>query len=147
MLFLMGIRISTLLGSLRQRLAGRLEPAGIELDWHIGNLPHLPWLDAPQALDLLRVIQEIVTNTLKHAKATRMSISADAQTEGSGLQAVLLSIQDNGQGFDTSSPSLGNGMINIRGRLKRMGTYFEISTSLDSGVRYAIRLPVVLSPE
>jgi signal transduction histidine kinase len=55
--------LTTLLGTLRQRFAARLEAAGLHLDWHIADLPPLPWLDAHQALDLLRALQEIITNT------------------------------------------------------------------------------------
>jgi signal transduction histidine kinase len=139
--------LTTLLGSLRQRLAGRLEGAGIQLDWHIGNLPHLPWLDAPQALDLLRVIQEIVTNTLKHANATRMAISANAHADTSGAAVVLLNLQDNGQGFDAAKESSGRGLDNICTRLARMGAGFEVGALPAGGVRYILTLPVVLSPK
>jgi signal transduction histidine kinase len=67
----------TLLASLRYRLGGRLERAGIAIDWQMGEVPPLPWLDARAALEVLRILQELLSNILKHARATRVRISVN----------------------------------------------------------------------
>jgi signal transduction histidine kinase len=90
--------LTTLLGTLRQRFATRLEATNLLLEWDIAPLPPLPWLDAPQALDILRAVQEIITNTLKHAHATQLRIAAQAvypaEQAPSQPSAVLLTLAD-----------------------------------------------------
>jgi signal transduction histidine kinase len=133
--------LTTLLGTLRQRFAGRLEAAGLQLDWHIADLPPLPWLDAPQALDILRVVQEIITNTLKHAHATQLLIVAQVVHPPGQPSAVLLTLADNGQGFDPAAQSTGRGLGNIHTRLARVGAALEVTSQPGQGVSYRISLP------
>ena len=53
-----------MLATLRFRLGRRLELAGIELEWDMQDLPPLAWLGPPQALQLMRIVQEVLTNVL-----------------------------------------------------------------------------------
>jgi signal transduction histidine kinase len=137
--------LTTLLGTLRQRFAGRLEAAGLQLDWHIADLPPVPWLDAPQALDILRVVQEIITNTLKHAHATQLRIAAQVVHPPGQPSAVLLTLADNGQGFSQGAQQEGKGLGNIRTRLARIGAALGVSSQPGQGVCYRISLPLQLS--
>lgn len=134
--------LTTLLGTLRQRFASRLQTAGLDLQWHIADLPALPWLDAPQALDILRVVQEIITNTLKHAQATQLRISAEVVQQTGQRNEVLLTLKDNGQGFDVQAQNRGRGLANIRTRLERIGAVLTVTTQPGQGVHYDIRLPL-----
>jgi signal transduction histidine kinase len=148
--------LTTLLGTLRQRFAGRLEATNLHLNWDIAQLPPLPWLDAPQALDILRAVQEIITNTLKHAHATQLRITAQVvyPPEQSSTQlpdqppsqpsAVLLTLADNGQGFSQGAQPEGKGLGNIRTRLARVGAGLEVTSQPGQGVCYRISLPLEL---
>ena len=62
-------------------------------------------------LNVFRIVQEQLNNILKHAKATEVRISL-VQTKSS----IVLSISDNGVGFDTSQKQKGIGLINIKNR-------------------------------
>ena len=62
--------LTSVLATLRFRLGKRLELAGIGLEWDMQDLPALGWLGPPQALQLMRIVQEVLTNVLKHARAT-----------------------------------------------------------------------------
>lgn len=64
-----------LLGALRFRLGPRLAGAGITLRWRITELPPLIWLDAQSALHVLRILQEVLTNIVKHSRATEISVT------------------------------------------------------------------------
>jgi signal transduction histidine kinase len=141
--------LTTLLGTLRQRFAGRLEATNLHLDWYIAQLPPLPWLDAPQALDILRAVQEIITNTLKHAHATQLRIVAQVVYPAGQPSAVLLTLADNGQGFSQGTQQEGKGLGNIRTRLARVGAALVVSSQPGRGVCYRISLPLgqpVLNP-
>ena len=134
--------LSTLLGTLRQRFADRLQISGLSMHWEIGNLPVLPWLDAPQALDILRALQEIITNILKHAQASNMYISARTTGDTIHPHEVIIDIADDGQGFDASTQTKGRGLTNISTRLHRIGAKVAVNTQPGQGTAYEIRLPM-----
>ena len=83
-----------LLATLRYRWAPRLKQAGLQVDWQVGELPPLPWLDPRSALHILRILQEAFSNAVQHAGATRLRVATE--TDGHGV-AVL--VEDDGRGF------------------------------------------------
>jgi PAS domain S-box-containing protein len=62
-------------------------------------------------LDLFRIVQEQLNNIIKHAKASCVSIDL-SQNEGD----IVLSVRDNGIGFDVTKEVDGIGIINIKSR-------------------------------
>ncbi len=129
--------LPSLLGALRHRFGNRLQAAGLNIVWRMDDLPALPWLDAPHALDLLRVVQEIVTNVLKHASASDLLVSATEQPD----EGVLLILEDNGRGFDSTAVRAGRGLKHLRSRLARIGARLSLDAQTGKGVRYSILLP------
>lgn len=115
-----GHDLVTLLATLRYRLGKRLEAAGLQLEWQVDDLPPLPWLDATAALQVLRIVQEALTNILKHAKARRVTIALKKTGD-----AVEVHIDDDGVGFDTSAasdaPTGSKGLRNLRKRAQSLG--------------------------
>ena len=65
-------------------------------------------------LEIYRIIQELVSNTLKHAKATNISL----QTRVDNKENFHIIFEDNGQGFNPNEVKEGMGMKNIRQRAK-----------------------------
>jgi signal transduction histidine kinase len=132
--------LSTLLATLRYRLGRRLEAAGVHLEWTMDDLPRLPWLAPPDALQLLRLLQEVLTNVLKHAGAQRVHMSARV-TEAA---AVEVRIQDDGCGFDTKSPvhSGGRGLSNLRLRARQLRAVLEMDSAVGRGTIVRLTLPL-----
>ncbi|HMH21173.1 MAG TPA: response regulator [Puia sp.] len=91
-------------------------------------------------LTLYRIVQEQMTNILKHAHATsatiRLSISED--------QLVLL-ISDNGDGYDPAKEIDGVGIINIRSRAEAY--HGQVSISSRPGEGYVLKVQMLLNPE
>lgn len=85
-----------------------------------------------------RIIQEAVSNVLKHAQANEMSI---AVTHAPGRMSVLVS--DNGQGFDTDQTSHGVGLANIRSRAAALGAQVQIDSTPGKGTTVSVECPVV----
>lgn len=129
--------LTTLLATLRHRVGRRLEAAGLHLQWAMDDLPPLPWLDATQALQVLRLLQEALSNVIKHAGARTVGISAQV-ADG----AVLVRVVDDGGGFDPAAAAAGRGMVNMRHRAARLGGLFEITSSPGAGAVVALRLPL-----
>lgn len=85
-------------------------------------------LSPEQTLNLFRCIQECTQNIIKHAGATRAAYEFEA--EGNRLQIV---VRDNGSGFDAGKESTGNGLRNIRNRVKELNGNITIESGGDNG--------------
>jgi signal transduction histidine kinase len=132
-----GHDLTTLLATLRTRVGRRLEGAGLHLQWAMDDLPPLPWLDATQALQVLRLLQEALTNVIKHAGARTVKLSATA-----GSAEVLVQVVDDGNGFEPAAASNGRGLANMRHRVRALHGAMEIYTAPGVGTAVSIRLPV-----
>jgi len=119
---------------IEQQLA-KIESTGycktsVESSLELGDLPK------DQKLVLIRVIQEVLNNAMKHASADSISI----RIKQNDLQRVI-EIQDNGKGFDTSIKSQGSGMYNLKKRMETIGGDFNITSSIGNGTLIHLLLP------
>jgi signal transduction histidine kinase len=80
------------LGNLRYRLEPRLRAAGIALQWQVDDAASLP--SGRPALQVLRIVQEAITNVLKHAGATELRFACLSEAGD-----LVLRIADNGRGL------------------------------------------------
>ena len=129
--------LTSVLATLRFRLGKRLELAGIGLDWNMQDLPTLKWLGPSQALQLMRIVQEVLTNVLKHAHATRMQISAHC----SG-RFIEVCIADNGSGFDTAMTPTGRGLRHLTQRAASLNGSVIIESRPGTGTTVRLLLPI-----
>lgn len=83
-----------------------------------------------------RVVQEALHNCSRHSQATTVRIRVQQHTD-----RLLLSIQDDGQGFDPKQAK-GLGLVGIQERAARLGGKFEIHSERGSGTILAIELPL-----
>jgi signal transduction histidine kinase len=94
----------------------------------------------PAALDLsaYRIIQEAITNVLKHANATRVELSIDYQP-----QSLVLAVSDNGAGStEKVGESAGHGLIGMRERVDLFGGELGAGSSSLGGFTVRARLPI-----
>jgi signal transduction histidine kinase len=132
--------LSTSLGKLRGRLEPLLRRNGIQLSWSIDDMPGLDTFSPEAALHVLRIIQEAVTNTLRHASADRVEVIMTSS--GADQGKLRLSICDDGQGLSPLVPSGGRGIKNIKSRAKELGAEVSIEgTSSGTKVDLAIPFP------
>jgi len=126
-----------LLATLRFRLQPRLDATGLKLRWRIQDIPPILWLDQHNALHILRILQEAITNVIKHAQASEISMSTEADAD-----TVCITVADNGRGFDTDTPTGGKGLANQMRRATAIGG--DVSWTSDAcGTRFRLRLPIV----
>lgn len=87
---------------------------------------------------LYRIVQESLTNVVKHARARHVSIAL-TRMEGS----VTAVVEDDGQGFDPDeAPSGGFGLIGMRERLALLGGRLRIESSPGAGTTIAADVPL-----
>lgn len=94
-------------------------------------------LDKGLCLSLYRILQELINNTIKYAKASVVSMAIT--TSGSTLN---LEYGDNGVGFDLLKVKKGLGLNNIQHRVDAYNGHLEIVTSENSGYRLLISFPL-----
>ncbi len=90
-------------------------------------------------LIVYRVLQEIVTNAVKHSEANEMNISCQMNKSH-----LILDIKDNGIGFIPSSIPKHKqfGLQSIRSRLQVLDAEFKLTSSLGTGTHYLITIPI-----
>lgn len=122
------------LANFRERLIPQLHRLGVELDWSTANLPDVSGVTPGNALTILRILQEAITNALKHGPARRIRIRGGASADG----LAAITIENDGRPFVVGSG--GRGLDNMRRRAERLEAklYFE---SLDQGLRVTLLLP------
>ena len=121
------------LANLRERLVPQLQRMGIELDWSIANLPEVSGVTPGNALTVLRIMQEAITNAIKHGPARRIVIRGATATDGAAI-----TIENDGCGFVEGGA--GRGLTNMRRRAERLNGKLTIGT-VGQGVKLTLLLP------
>ncbi len=121
--------------STRRWAAGDPVPVDIEISGVPRGLPQ----DLEQ--NVLRIAQEAVTNAVKHANATRISIHLQFRPE-----SLDLTVSDNGCGFDTSGVfSLAEGQFGLMGmreRAQRLNGQMDLTSAPGSGTQVHVTFPI-----
>ena len=108
--------------------------AGLPVELHVDGDRY----ELPRAVDLsaYRIVQEGLTNALKHARATKADVTVRYRPD-----EVQLEVRDNGVGSSTSD-GLGHGLVGIRERVKIYGGEMATGTANGGGFVLSTRLPV-----
>jgi signal transduction histidine kinase len=99
----------------------------------------LPAMSDVYSITLYRILQETLTNVIKHSKATQVWVELAIEEHN-----IALTIQDNGTGFSIEENSSGNGIgiDGLRERLTLVGGELVISSSAATGTIISARLPL-----
>ncbi|WP_026950631.1 sensor histidine kinase [Algoriphagus mannitolivorans] len=101
---------------------------------HLDSQGTIKNLTKDQKLILIRVIQECLNNSIKHAHPNQISITISPEKR-------TIQISDDGKGFDTSIASSGSGMTNLKKRMEAIGGKFKIHSTLGKGTDINLVLP------
>ena len=116
---------------------------GIRCELHISPAVKAMQIDPTCATALFRICQELLTNTSRHAQASKVSIAL-TQKE----RALVLNVHDNGKGISEQeikqSPSFG--LLGIRERAALLGGACEIHGTPGQGTTVVVKLPMPPSP-
>ncbi len=113
------------LGNLRYRLEPRFRAAGTELRFRQHDLPDRIDVPPNAALQILRVLQEALTNALKHAHPKTVEVEIMLEPDP---QRFVLVVSDDGPGFDPRAPGRGRGLSGMRRRAQGIGASLEVES-------------------
>jgi signal transduction histidine kinase len=115
-------------------LLAQVQKAGLPVDLTIRGEPRP--LPGTVELNAFRIIQEALTNSLKHAGPTRADVLLDYRPD-----TLYVAVQDHGRGRVAGSPP-GYGLIGMQQRVSMLGGEFDTTTGAEPGFRVAAELPV-----
>ena len=146
------------LGSWRERAMAQLRPHDIALDWRAvtaQGLPVHPELRPWHVIQIVRLLDEAVTNAVKHAHARCITVRIETLASADGLDRGRITVEDDGKGFEIAPDGAAAGAIkaarglrNMRSRAARCGAELELSSCAQGtdreshqGTRVRLTLP------
>jgi signal transduction histidine kinase len=117
------VYITDFTDKLRGYLGQQLQAAG-HIKWELNDDIGVNWkISSSEVMHLFRIVQELVSNVLRHAQAEQILIYFISP----GEQHYKLEVRDNGQGFNTDQQYKGHyGLINIRERAVEINAAVQI---------------------
>ncbi|HKC43979.1 MAG TPA: PAS domain S-box protein [Burkholderiales bacterium] len=118
-----------------------------EVRWDLALSGELESLGEAVNITVYRIVQEALTNVVRHAGATRARITVSRERIASAGDAVMVCVQDDGRGLEPGSVRNGArlGLVGMRERVQAFGGTFEISGALGEGVTVRAVLPLVVA--
>ncbi len=124
------------LGIFRERVEPRLRQAGLSLHWRANPDLELPGFGPEAALKLFRILQEALSNVLRHAQARNIELRVTADARD-----LVIDVADDGHGLPEPAPRRGQGLRNIRARIAELGGTLRIESAAGKGTCLQIRVP------
>jgi len=92
--------------------------------------------------NLLRIGQEVLTNVLRHARASEFKVLLAFDS-----REIRLDLRDNGRGFDPGRRHEGFGLQGMRERAEGMGAKYQFTAGKEKAQRFSIVLPLTTASE
>jgi signal transduction histidine kinase len=124
-----------LVPAIQEEVAQQLRESGIQA--HVENSGRVDDLPTPVATATFRIVQEAITNVLRHANATQIWISLQCE-DG----ALLVTIEDDGAGLKEGNHYRGLGILGMEERAGALGGQVAVTARQPHGTRVAVRLPM-----
>jgi len=121
--------------SLRRLVAEYTQATGLPVHLHLPDV--LPGLDEARRMTIYRAVQEVLTNTQRHAAAH--GVWLDIRQNG---RTVTLCAEDDGVGLAAGNFTPGIGLRGMRERVQRLGGTLAIETGPRGGARLRLTIPL-----
>ncbi|MDP2297802.1 MAG: histidine kinase, partial [Pseudolabrys sp.] len=125
------------LANFRERLIPQLHRLGVALDWSIVQLPEVSGVTPGNALAILRILQEAITNAVKHGPAHKIAVRGTAAADG----MFVITVENDGHPF--VELHRGYGMANMRRRAGQLHGSLKVE-ACRGGTRVTLLLPSCL---
>lgn len=108
-----------------------------KIDISVNNIDVNKRIENTLEIQIFRIIQELLTNIIKHSNASEANIQFSEQ--GSTLTIM---VEDNGKGFNLNTSKSGIGLTNVEKRIEKMNGEIVIDTSEGNGTTIILNIPL-----
>jgi signal transduction histidine kinase len=122
------------LGAFRGRIEALLRASDIRLEWDVGLHLDLTGFSPEAMLGVLRILQEAVSNAVRHARARALTVRANRVEQGFRFE-----VSDDGVGFSGAGESGRYGLSGMASRAAKLGARLSIDSS-DAGTRVVLEV-------
>ena len=127
-------RLGNLISYIRKYAVEYFEPTAISCKVSMPDEIPDKSIKGEQRRNIFLCVKEALHNIIKHAEASKVALSFSVSQD-----RVIITIQDNGKGFNmASAPGFGNGMLNMKQRMANVGGEFSIRA--ENGTRVTLEL-------
>jgi NarL family two-component system sensor histidine kinase LiaS len=131
------LKNKTLQEGIEELLIELSQKVTMDIDWRVEAFP----LDKGVEDHLFRILQESVSNTLRHSKASKLEVLLVKRDE-----LVILRIVDDGIGFEVNEMKAGSyGMQNMHERAVEVGGTMKVISVKNKGTRLEVKIPVMIN--
>jgi len=116
-----------------EAFADRTRSRGVEVQLDVALERHDPELETA----VYRVVQEAVTNAVKHAGADDVHVAVQETNGG-----ITVRVRDAGRGFDPGAAVSGFGLVGMRERAESLGGTVDVESAPGAGTTVTVRFPV-----
>ena len=136
-----GDTLGEALETFRARIEPRVEQAGFRFEWDGDYAGKLPGFGPRDVLQIFRILQEAVTNALRHSGGDWLGIAVGQSGNGDDVIAV----RDNGSGAGSRADAMlanaGRGLHNMQTRAQTLGGTCHIGVEPAGGICVTIEIP------
>jgi PAS domain S-box-containing protein len=129
--------LSDLVGRMRRFAADVLSARGIEFVFRAPDSDHDVQLGANIRREVFLICKESINNLVKHSACDRADIEFAVDADH-----LMLTISDNGKGFETAAESDGHGLLSMCDRAAGLGAEFEMSSQSGGGTTIKLDVPL-----
>jgi two-component system sensor histidine kinase UhpB len=132
--------LESVLVRVREFAADVCESMNIQLDFDIDEGTDRILLDAAKRKNIFLLCKEAINNAAKYSGCRRLTVAAEKKRK----EGVLISITDDGNGFDEQTVKKGNGLNNMQTRADHLHAVLAIDTAPGKGTSVRLLLPPTL---
>ena len=94
-------------------------------------------IDEKDEIILFRILQEFLSNSIKHARAKSLKVNLNYKTD-----SLVITAKDSGVGFEKDEVIKGSGLINMQSRANLIGADFSLESKKNKGVTLTLHYPL-----
>jgi two-component system sensor histidine kinase UhpB len=99
-------------------------------------------LEQKMTIQIFRVVQECLTNIVRHAQAKQVTIRLEIERQNKTGNTLRLQVTDDGQGCNVAAIKTGFGILGMRERINSLGGEFSIQTQPHQGFNVIATIPL-----